>query len=127
MKSNNTLSKRSVIALWTAQVLLSGLLLWAAAMKLFLPAAKLAAMWPWTLENPRLVMLTGLLDALAGLGLVLPGSLNIMPRLTFIAACGVIALMIAAMIFHISRGEASLIGFNIFMLLAAVFIAWGRK
>jgi hypothetical protein len=48
MKSNNTLSKGLTIALWGAQILLSGLLFWAAAMKLFLPAEKLAAMWPWT-------------------------------------------------------------------------------
>lgn len=127
MKSNNTLSKGLATALGGAQVLLSGLLFWAAAMKLFLPVEKLAAMWPWTSKNPKLVILTGLLDALAGLGLVLPGSQNIMPRITFIAACGIITLMLAAMIFHISRGEASLIGFNVFMLVVAVFIAWGRR
>jgi hypothetical protein len=127
MNSNHTLSKGLAITLWAAQILLSGLLLWAAAMKLFLPAVKLATMWPWTLENRKLVVLTGVLDALAGLGLVLPRLLNIKPPLTFYAACGIIALMIAAMIFHISRGEASLIGFNVFMLIAAAFIAWGRR
>jgi len=47
--------------------------------------------------------------------------------ISFSAACGIIALMIAAMIFYLSRGEASLIGFNAFMLIAAVFIAWGKK
>jgi hypothetical protein len=35
--------------------------------------------------------------------------------------------MISAAVFHISRGEASLIGMNIFFLLLAAFVAWGRS
>jgi putative oxidoreductase len=73
------------------------------------------------------VKLTGILDLLAGLGLVLPGLFRIQPKLTVYAAYGIIALMIAASIFHISRGEASLIGVNIFFLAVAAFVAWGRR
>ena len=36
-------------------------------------------------------------------------------------------IVISASVFHISRGEASLIGMNIFFLLLAAFVAWGRS
>jgi len=114
------------IFLWIVQGLLTGMLLWAAATKLFSPADKLAAMWPWTEQNRALVKLTGVLDAVAALGIVLPGVLGIMPWLTVYAARGTAALMIAAIVFHISRRESKQIGINIFVLVAVLFIAWGR-
>lgn len=112
--------------LWIAQAVLSLGFIWAGLMKLFQPADKLAAMWPWTIDNPQLVTLTGVLDLLAGVGLVLPALFGIQPRLTVFAAYGTIALMIAASVFHVSRGEASEIGVNIFFAMIAVFIIWGR-
>lgn len=33
---------------------------------------------------------------------------------------------LSAILFYVSRGEGNQIGFNVFMLIAAVFIAWGR-
>ena len=120
-------SKTMNILLWTAQALLSAAFLWSASMKLFQPTDKLAEMWAWAADNPELVQLTGVLDLLAGLGLVLPALLRIRPVLTLYAAYGTIALMAAASIFHIARGEASQIGVNIFFAVVAVFIAWGRQ
>ncbi len=113
--------------LWVAQVVLAAGFLWAAAMKLLEPADRLAAMWPWTADHTGLVKVTGVLDLLAGIGLVLPALLRIWPRLTVYAAYGAIALMIAASIFHISRGEGSQIGINVFFAVVAAFIAWGRQ
>lgn len=109
--------------LWAAQVFLAATLIWAGAMKLFDPAD---LPWPWIKENPNLVKATGVLDVLAGIGLVLPALLRIQPQFTIYAACGTLALMIAATMFHISRGETSQIGFNIFVAITALFIAWGR-
>lgn len=120
-------SKVMNILLWIAQVLLAFTFTWAAYMKLFQPADKLAAMWPWTADNPGLVKLTGIVDLLAGIGLILPDLLRIQPRLTILAAYGTMLLMLAASAFHISRGEASQIGFNMFVFALAVFIAWGRQ
>jgi len=120
-------SKVMNILLWIAQVILAGTLIWASAMKLFLPASQLAAMWPWTAEHSGLVKLTGVLDLLAGIGLILPALLRIQPRLTTYAAYGTVLLMIAASVFHITRGEGSQIGVNIFFAAFAVFIAWGRQ
>jgi hypothetical protein len=120
-------SKTSNIILWLAQGILASGFIWAASMKLFQSPGKLEEMWPWTAENGMLVKLTGVLDLLAGLGLILPGLLKWNPKLTIFAAYGTILLMIAASIFHISRGEASQIGINVFFLVLATFIAWGRK
>lgn len=112
------------IALWATQILLAVTFLWAGTMKIFKPGE---LPWPWVKENPGLVTITGVFDLLAGLGLVLPALFRIQPRLTVYAAYGTILLMIAASIFHISRGEGSQIGFNIFVLVCAIFIAWGRR
>ena len=115
------------VSLWIAQIIVALSFIWASAMKLFLPADKLAAMWPWTAGNRSLVIVTGLIDLLAGAGLVLPALLSNRKAITVYAAWGTIALMIAACIFHITRGEASLIGVNIFFAVMAALIAWGRR
>ena len=120
-------SKTMNIILWISQVSLAVSLIWASSMKLFQPADKLAAIWPWTADNTALVKLTGVLDLLAGIGLVLPALLRIQPKLTTYAAYGTLVLMIAASVFHITRGEVSQIGVNIFFAVFAVFIAWGRQ
>ncbi|WP_247716593.1 DoxX family protein [Sinomicrobium weinanense] len=115
------------IILWIAQVILAAVLIWAGVMKLFQPADKLVEMWPWTADNSGLVILTGILDLSAAVGLVFPALFRIRPRLTVFAAYGVVALMMAAGVFHILRGEASQIGINICFGIIAVFIAWGRS
>ncbi|KEO73931.1 DoxX family protein [Anditalea andensis] len=112
------------IMLWTAQVVLAATFLWAGVMKLVQPDA---LPFPWIKESSHLVLITGLIDLLAGLGIVFPLWLSIKPKLTIFAAYGIFVLMMAACIFHISRGEAGDIGFNIFMAFLAVFVAWGRQ
>jgi putative oxidoreductase len=114
------------IALWVAQALISLALVWGAYAKLLQPIEETAKMLPWALENQGLLKFTGIVDLLGGLGIVLPAALRIQPRLTVFAAYGIIVLMVLGSIFHVSRGEAPLIGMNIFILLIAVFIAWGR-
>ena len=115
------------LTLWIAQVLLAATFIWGGSMKLFQPIEKLSAMWPWTGQIPAaLVKLTGIIDLSGAIGLILPSLLRIQPKLTPITAIGVIALMICASIFHIIRGEASVIGVNIVLAVIAAFVAWGR-
>jgi len=38
-----------------------------------------------------------------------------------------VLLMISAITFHVSRGESSVIGFNIMIMVMAGFVAWGRN
>ena len=117
-------SKILNILLWVAQVLLAITFIWAGTMKLVKPTD---LPWPWVKENPGLVKAAGIFDLLAGIGIILPTLLPIQPKITIYAAYGTVLLMLAAIIFHISRGEASQIGFNIFVSIIAVFIAWGRQ
>lgn len=114
------------IALWIAQALLAVTLIWAAYTKLFTPADELAAMWPWTAGNTTLVKVTAFFDLVGGIGIILQ-AIRKMNGWTIAASYGIIALMITASVFHISRGEADLIGINIFLLAIAVFVVWGRR
>lgn len=112
--------------LWICQALLAAGFLAGAYLKLTYSISDLTEMWLWTGEHPRLVRITGVLDLLTGIGLVLPGLLKIRPKLIVWAAVSTVLMMLGAIVFHVSRGEGSDIGINIAYLLLAVFIAWGR-
>lgn len=119
--------KTSHIMLWVVQVLLALGLVYGGAMKLFLPIEDLSAMWPWTGEvSSAFVKLTGVLDIVGAIGLILPALLRIKPMLTPIAALCVLVLMIAAGIFHMKRGEGPQTGFTVIFGILAAMIAWGR-
>jgi hypothetical protein len=119
-------SKTIHIALWIAQVVLAVFFIIGAIMK-FQPIETIAAKMPWTGQAPVLVVrLLGVLDLVGATGLILPSLLRIKPRLTPWAAVGIMALMACAIIFHVSRGEASVIGVNIVIVVIAAFVAWGR-
>jgi uncharacterized membrane protein len=119
-------SKALNTILWVAQVLLALSLLSGAVMK-FMPVEKMAPIMPWMGQvSQTTVRLLGLIDLLGAIGIIVPALLRIKPQLTPIAALCIIALMLCASAFHISRGEASVIGFNIFCAIIAAFIAWGR-
>ncbi|WP_338378664.1 DoxX family protein [uncultured Flavobacterium sp.] len=124
--ANSKTPKVLNVLLWIAQGLIALTLIWAAYAKLFQPIEETAKMLPWALDNPGLLTFTGIIDLLGGIGIILPAAFKIQPKLSVFAAYGTIALMIAASIFHISRGEASLIGMNIFFFILAAFVVWGR-
>ena len=126
MRNQHTPSKAMHSTLWIAQIILAVLLISGTVMK-FMPIEKISAMMPWTGQLPApIVRLLGVIDLLGAVGLILPTLLRIKPRLTSWAAIGVIALMFCAIVFHVSRGEASVIGINIVSIILAAFIAWGR-
>ena len=119
-------SKALNVLLWISQGIIALTLIWAAYAKLLQPIEETAKMLPWALDNPKLLTFTGIIDLLGGIGIIVPAALKIQPKLSVYAAYGTIALMITASIFHISRGESSLIGLNIFFLILAMFVVWGR-
>lgn len=128
MRPSPPLTKTTHRLLWILQLLMATTLLWAAGMKLMQSPEHLSAMWPWTGEVPAwLVKLTGLADLLIALGLVLPGLLGVRPNLTALSAGSLVLLMTAASAFHILRGEASQIGFNIMLAILAGIVLWGRR
>jgi len=116
------------IALWVVQVLTAALMALASYIKLATPIAELSVQMKWTGEVPSYVVrLLGVIDLLGGVGVILPALLKIKPQLTSLAATGVVLLMISAIAFHVSRGEESVIGFNIMIMVMAGFVAWGRN
>ena len=114
------------VTLWAVQIVLAALLLAGAIMK-FMPTEKISEMMPWTGQVPVwMVRLLGIIDLSGAAGLVLPGLLRIKPQLISWAASGIMALMLCAIIFHVSRGESAVIGFNVFCGALAGFVGWGR-
>ena len=116
------------IALWIVQSLLAVTFIGTALWKLLTPIPKLAAMIPWAGQvSPAFLYMTAFFDLCGGLGLVLPAATRIKPGLTALAALGCAALQACAIVFHISRGEASHMPFNFLLVALSLFVAWGRR
>ena len=114
-------------ALWIVQVLLGVMLAGTGLWKLATPIPELASKMPWMGEvSPAFLYTTAAFDLLGGVGVVLPSLTRIKPGLAVLAAIGCAALMLAAIVFHVSRGEAAITPFNVFVLALALFVAWGR-
>lgn len=107
-------------ALWTVQVLLALLFLFAGGAKLVLPAEELVGM-----PVPFLRFI-GVCEVLGALGLILPGLVRILPGLTPLAASGLVIIMIGATVVSVmANGVASaLIPLTVGLL--AAFVAHGR-
>ncbi|WHO75821.1 DoxX family protein [Rhizobium sp. BT03] len=115
------------IGLWAAQVLTFAAFTLFGCMKFFMPVDQLAAMWVWPGQVPAwFLRLMGIIDFAGGVGVLLPALTRIQPRLTVLAALGCVLLQIAAMIFHLSRGEAPALPLNVVLLAVSAFILWGR-
>ena len=121
-------SKGLNIGLWAAQGFLALMFIMPAFMKIFQPIDALSGMLPWAGQvSPVVVRGLGVIDLLGGLGIILPSALRIQPKLTVWAAFGGIILMVCAIVFHLSRGESNVIGFNILLVALLAFVAWGRS
>lgn len=125
--ANQKSSKALNVALWVSQGLLAAMFIMAGTNKCFQTIDELSKMLPWATQVPEgLVRFIGISELLGGLGLLLPSILRIKPILTPIAAIGLVTIMVFASIFHISRGETSVIGINFVIMAIALFVAWGR-
>jgi putative oxidoreductase len=114
------------IALWVVQVLLAALFLMAGAMKTMTPIDQLAVKMDWVKDLPNLVRFIGTAEFAGALGLLLPSLTRIAPKLTPLAALGLVTVMMLASLFHASRGEFTKIPINVVLGSLAAFVAWGR-
>ncbi|MDH2425043.1 DoxX family protein [Sphaerisporangium sp. TRM90804] len=117
------------LALWIAAGLLAAVALTGGVTKTFVPREKLAAAHGggWTGDvGAGFVKTLGVLELLAAAGLVLPAALGVAPVLVPVTAVCWVLLMVGAMITHGRRGEFMFVALNVFYLVLAVFIAWGR-
>jgi uncharacterized membrane protein YphA (DoxX/SURF4 family) len=113
--------KGLAIALWTIQVLLAALFLFAGVMKFVMPAEEMT-------KNSSLPVwffhFIGVMEVLGGIGLVVPALLRIAPILTPVAACGLVIIMAGATVITIQMGWMALFPFLVGVL--AAFVAYGR-
>ena len=115
------------IIIWVVQVLLALAFAMPGIMKLTQPAEKLAANMGWVKDfSPQTVKIIGLLELLAAIGLILPAVTGILSWLTPLAALGLAALMIGAILTHQRRKEQQMIIANAVLLLLALFVVYGR-
>ena len=116
------------ILLWLVQILLACAFGMAGVMKSTQPVDVLAANGiAWAPHIPLvLVRFIGISEFLGAVGLILPALTKIKPSLTPLAALGLLTIMILAMGFHVSRGEAGALPVNIMLGGLAAFVAWGR-
>jgi uncharacterized membrane protein YphA (DoxX/SURF4 family) len=81
----------------------------------------------WFSAVPRdLLIFIGVCEFLGGIGLILPAMTGVKPKLTPLAALGLMTVMILATIFHIARGEYAFVLVNLVLGGVAAFIAYGR-
>lgn len=114
-------------SLWAAQIVVALVFCAAGVVKFLTPISQLSGMLPWAGQLPPvLVRMLGLIDLAGGLGIFLPSLTRIKPGLTVQAAFGCIALQLAAIAFHLSRGEVSVLPLNFVLLPLCVFVFWGR-
>lgn len=86
-------SKKLIILLWTVQILLAALFLFAGGMKLLMPAAALAQVSGLPGGFMKFI---GVAEVLGAVGLILPRLLRIRPELTLWAAGGLAIIMMGA-------------------------------
>lgn len=115
------------ITLWVLQGLLAAAFLMFGLTKLTTPIAQLAGQMPWVADVPAsLVRFIGLAEVAGALGLILPALTRIRPNLTPLAALGLVLVMVLAIPFHLTRGEATMLPVNLVLAALAGVVAWGR-
>jgi hypothetical protein len=116
------------VGLWIVQVLLALLFLFAGGMKLVLPIEMLTSGSPNQIALPGLfVRFIGLCEVLGGIGLILPGLLGIQPRLTSLAAIGLLIIMIGAIAVCIASGMVAQAVTSLIVGILLAFVAYGRS
>ena len=116
------------VVLWIIAVLLGVAFLGAGVLKVLRTKDQLAASGLAWVEDfsANQVKGVGAIEALGGIGLILPAVVNIAPILVPIAATGLVIAMALAIVVHIRRGEISGTLPAAVLLILAAIIAWGR-
>jgi putative oxidoreductase len=81
--------------------------------------------WMYDLSTGAHVFI-GIAELAGGIGLILPAILRIRPVLTPLAGGGLALVMLAAAIWHLTRGEAGTVPQNVVVAAILAFIAYGR-
>jgi uncharacterized membrane protein YphA (DoxX/SURF4 family) len=109
--------------LWTIQVLLAALFLFAGSVKLAVPIEEMAQQ---TGMPGLFLRFIGVCEVLGGLGLVLPGLLRIATFLTPLAASGLVIIMIGATAVTVATTGVAMAAVPFVTGVLAAFVAYGR-
>jgi len=122
------MTKKLAYILWTLQVLLALIFLFAGGMKLIIPPDVLMSMGsPNQVQLPGLFFqFIGVAEVLGGLGLILPGLLRISTFLTPLAAAGLVIIMIGATAITLASGEVVGGAVPFMVGCMASFVAYAR-
>jgi hypothetical protein len=104
---SQTKSTKTNVALWTVQVLLAGMFIFAGGMKLFIHTI-------------------GVLEVLGVLGVILPGILRLRSSLTPLAAAGLIIIMSGAIGVTVATAPITMAAMPFAVGCLALFVAYGR-
>lgn len=111
------------VGVWTLQVLVAALFLFAGSMKFVMPVEQMTQQIPfpgWFLH------FIGACEILGGIGLVLPLALRIRPALTPLAAALLVPIMIGATVISIVTGGVAAGSVPFFVGAVCAFIAYYR-
>jgi uncharacterized membrane protein YphA (DoxX/SURF4 family) len=113
--------------LWILQIALAVLFGTVGIVKLTKSRRELAPRMTWVADSTDArVKAVGALEVMAAVGLILPAALGILPKLTALAAFGVVLLMIGAIKTHGDRKEWSHVPPNLVIAAIALFVALQR-
>jgi putative oxidoreductase len=112
------------IALWVLQVLLAAAYVAHGWLMVSPPAELVALMNEQLGEGFRLFI--GVAELLAAAGLILPGITRILPKLTALAAAGLMIVMSSATMLHLYKGENESAVSAAILFVLVTFVAYAR-
>lgn len=130
LSENNTQGKRQnkvmLTTLWSVQVLLALIFLFAGSMKLLMPIEMMTSQMSVPLPG-LFIRFIGVAEVAGALGLILPLLLRIKPFLTPLAASGLVIIMIGATVITLMGGDVVSALLPLVVGLLAIFIFYGRR
>lgn len=114
--------------LWILQSLLAGVFLITGATKLTQPRTKMAAgpmSWAEQVTDDQFRAI-GFVEVLGAIGLMLPAALNVASVVTPLAAAGLAATMVGAVLTHVRLGESNRVAPALILFVLALFVALER-
>jgi hypothetical protein len=111
--------------LWIIQALLAALFLFAGATKFIMPVEEMISQMP--IELPAWFLRSiGVAEVLGAAGLILPWFSGMQPRLTPLAAAGLVIIMIGATVLTLMGGEVAMALVPLVVGILCAFVFYGR-
>lgn len=115
------------VALWILQILLAVAFASHAYLMLRPSPERLRSGMSYVLELPAgMRLFAGIAEGLAGIALVVAPFIGTISWLAWLAAGGLVVLMVGAIVYHIGRREYPNVGLNAVLAAFAAVVAWGR-